>query len=178
MSDHNPHQFDRVPATRAQQTDVGRATRAAILDWWEERFGVPRSVFADFSFWEKGAGKVWIVQGELDGPVTIEALGLRFMHTRQEHWKPTTNAVQRFGKHASRNVIELEPAAAARFVRGEDIPVEWTGDWGYLIVTREIAGSAEPIGVGLYTYGELQSMIAKGRRRDLAAGTNPSGETG
>ncbi len=178
MTDHHPHQFDRVPATEAEQPANGRATRTAILDWWAERFGVPRSVFAEYSFWEKGAGKIWIFHGDLAGSVEIEALGLRFMHTRQEHWKPTTNAVQRFGSYAERNVIHLDPARAARFVRGEDQSVEWDGDWGYLIVTRDIAGSAVPVGVGLYTYGELQSMIAKGRRRDLAEGPDTTVESG
>jgi NOL1/NOP2/fmu family ribosome biogenesis protein len=50
---------------------------------------------------------------------------------------------------------------------GEDQELDWDGDWGYLIVTHDLAGEAEPLGVGLYTYDELQSMVPKGRRREL-----------
>ena len=57
--------------------------------------------------------------------------------------------------------------AAERFLAGEDQERPWEGDWGYLIVTHDIAGGPEPIGVGLYTYGSLQSMLPKGRRREF-----------
>jgi len=50
---------------------------------------------------------------------------------------------------------------------GDDQDIEWDGDWGYLIVTHDLAGEPEPVGVGLYTYGELRSMVPKGRRREL-----------
>ncbi|MDX1747501.1 MAG: hypothetical protein R3324_16325 [Halobacteriales archaeon] len=160
--------FDRLPDTEANRDTKGRATRSGVLDFFEDAYGIPPTTFEDHSFWEKGAGKIWVLAGRLASPGAIEALGMRILHTRQEHWKPTTNAVQRFGHAATRNVLELTPPEAARFVRGEDQPIDrWDGDWGYLIVARQLAGSAEPIGVGLYLNGELRSQIAKGRRRDL-----------
>lgn len=91
---------------------------------------------------------------------------MTFLRTRQEHWKPTTNAVQRFGCEAERNVIELDSEAAMNFVRGEDQKLDWDGDWGYLIASHEIAGEREPLGVGLYLHGELRSVVPKGRRRE------------
>jgi NOL1/NOP2/fmu family ribosome biogenesis protein len=89
------------------------------------------------------------------------------LRTRGDHWKPTTNAVQRFGHRAERNVIDLTREQAEAFVAGEDQEVPWDGDWGYLIATHDIAGETEPLGVGLYLHGELRSQIPKGRRRDL-----------
>ena len=89
------------------------------------------------------------------------------LRTRQEHWKPTTDFVQRFGRHADACVIDLEREAARRFAGGEDQSLEWDGDWGYLIVAHEIAGEREPIGVGLYLHGELRSTVPKGRQREL-----------
>jgi len=161
-------QFDRLPATDAERTDPERATRAEALDWWDERFGVPPETFADHTLWEKGAGKVWLFAGEATDPTEgVEGLGMTFLRTRQEHWKPTTDAVQRFGRHATRNVIELDDAAARRFLAGEELEPEWDGDWGYLIVAHQIAGRTEPIGVGLYTYDTLKSTVPKGRRREL-----------
>jgi NOL1/NOP2/fmu family ribosome biogenesis protein len=168
MSETNDgSRFDRLPATAGERAVDGRATREAVLDWWNERYGVPPETFAEYSFWEKGAGKVWAFFGETDSPTAIEALGITFLRTRQEHWKPTTDAVQRFGRHATKNVIELSREEAGRFVAGEDQRVEWGGDWGYLIAAHDLAGEREPLGVGLYLHGELRSQIPKGRRRDL-----------
>ena len=161
--------FDRLPQTAEEREVDNRATREAVLDWWDERYAIPPETFEEHSFWEKGAGKIWAFFGEMDSPVEIEALGITFLRTRQEHWKPTTDAVQRFGRHATKNVVELGRKEARRFVAGEDQEVNWDGDWGYLIVAHDLAGEREPLGVGLYLHGELRSQIPKGRRRDLNA---------
>ena len=161
-------QFDRLPATHADRTVAGRASRAEVLDWWEERFGIEPATFDEFSFWEKGAGKLWIFAGESPDPTSVEGLGMTFLRTRQEHWKPTTVAVQRFGHLATRNVVDLSADEAARFATGEDQKLAWDGDWGYLIATREVAGGRVPLGVGLYLYGELRSVVPKGTREELS----------
>ncbi|PSP55737.1 hypothetical protein BRC82_03900 [Halobacteriales archaeon QS_1_67_19] len=173
MSDQSPRRtndgqrFDRLPETAADRDVEGRATREEVVEWWDRRFGVSPETFADYSFWEKGKGKIWILRGEVASPKCVEALGMKFLRTRQEHWKPTTNAVQRFGREATENVIGLTREQARRFVRGETQELDWDGDWGYLVVTHEYAGDSEPLGVGLYLHGELQSPVPKGRQRDL-----------
>ncbi|ADJ15872.1 DUF7122 family protein [Halalkalicoccus jeotgali] len=158
--------FDRLPETDEERDLDGRATREEVVEWWDERFGIGSEKFAEHTFWEKGAGKIWIFHDEVPSPTEIEGLGMKFLRTRQEHWKPTTNAVQRFGRGATRNVIDLDPEQAMAFVRGEDQEIEWDGDWGYLIAAHEIAGEREPLGVGLYLHGELRSVVPKGRRRE------------
>lgn len=156
--------FDRLPPSPADRVDPDQATRAGVLDWWETRFGIPPTTFDGFTFWEKGAGKVWVLDGDVESPCPIEALGLRCLHTRQEYWKPTTNAVQRFGQAATRNRIHLGRDQAAAFVAGETLPIDWDGEWGYLIATADIGGGRRPLGVGLFTYGKLKSQVPKGRR--------------
>ena len=167
MTDNDGTRFDRLPATAADREVDGRATRREVLEWWETRFGVDSATFEGHTFWEKGAGKIWAFAADAPTPIEIEGLGMKVLRTRQEHWKPTTNAVQRFGGDATRNVLTLGGEQAARFIRGEDQAIEWDGDWGYLIVAHEIAGEREPIGVGLYVHDELRSQIPKGRRREL-----------
>jgi NOL1/NOP2/fmu family ribosome biogenesis protein len=168
MSENNIGQrFDRLPATPSDQTVAGRPSRDEVLEWWDDRFDVPREVFDDHTFWEKGSGKLWAFTGSVPSPVAVEALGITFLRVRQEHWKPTTDAAQRFGNHATKNVITLNDPQARAFVAGEDQELPWDGDWGYLIVTHDIAGEQEPLGVGLYLYGELRSQIPKGRRREI-----------
>ncbi len=171
--DNDGDVFDRLPGDPAARQVPGRASRSEVVDWWDERFGIDPDVFEDYTFWEKGAGKVWIFHGEAPSPTSVEALGMTFLRTRQEHWKPTTSAAQRFGKEATRNVIVLEADAAAAFVRGENQEVNWDGDWGYLIASHEIAGDLEPIGVGLYVYGEFRSLIPKGRREQVPVVDRP-----
>ena len=160
-------QFDRLPETDADRTVKGRPSREAVVDWWVDRFAVPDDTFDEYTFWEKGKGKVWALPYDPGEPVPVEALGLKILRTRQEHWKPTTDAVQRFGRDAEQNVLVLDDEPAKRFVAGEEQEIEWDGDWGYLVVAHELAGGVEPIGVGLYTYGDLKSMVPKGHRRDL-----------
>jgi NOL1/NOP2/fmu family ribosome biogenesis protein len=159
--------FDRLPATDGERRVAGRPSRRAVVEWWEERFGVPPATFEEYTFWEKGAGKVWAFTGDVPSPATVETLGMTFLRVRQEHWKPTTEAVQRFAGEATRNVVHLDAEEARRFVAGEDQAVEWDGDWGYLVATHDVAGAPEPIGVGLYVHGELRSRIPKGRRLEL-----------
>lgn len=167
MTESNSGQrFDRLPETVEERDLDGRATREDVVEWWDKRFGIGPEEFAEHTFWEKGAGKIWIAYGEHPSPTEIEGLGMKFLRTRQEHWKPTTNAVQRFGRRAKKNVIDLDPKRAMAFVHGKDQEVEWDGDWGYLICAHEVAGGREPLGVGLYLHGELRSVVPKGRRRE------------
>jgi len=169
LRDNVGQQFGRLPATPADREVKRRASRQEVIQFFEQRFGIEPSTFETFTFWEKGKGKIWIFAEDMPTPTTVEGLGMTLLRTRQEHWKPTHSAVQRFGKHATKNVIELSPEAAATFARGEnqDLP-EWDGDWGYLIATHELAGEREPIGVGLYLYDELRSTVPKGNQEDLS----------
>ena len=168
MAEQNVGQrVDRLPETSDDRTVEGRASREEVVGYFEERFAIPPETFDDHTFWEKGAGKIWVYAGESPSPVELEALGMTCLRTRQEHWKPTTDASQRFGRHARKNVIELSREEARRFADGGDQDLEWDGDWGYLIAAHEVAGELEPLGVGLYIHGELRSMVPKGRQRDL-----------
>ncbi|WP_178916412.1 hypothetical protein [Natronomonas gomsonensis] len=167
MTENDGQVFNRLPATAAERDDEGRATREEVVDWWVDRFGLNPETFENYTFWEKGAGKVWAFASDLESPADVEGLGMTFLRTRQEHWKPTTDAVQRFGREATKNVVVLEEDDALAFLRGEDTDPAWDGDWGYLIAAHDIAGGVEPIGVGLYLYDELRSQMPKGRQREL-----------
>ncbi len=159
--------FDRLPATAEERTVEGRPTRTEAIEWWVERFGLDPEAFESYTFWEKGSGKIWAFADDIESPAAVEGLGMTFLRARQEHWKPTTDAVQRFARDAERNVIVLDEPEARAFLRGEDTEPEWDGDWGYLVAAHEIAGTVEPIGVGLYLYDELRSQMPKGRQREF-----------
>ncbi|MFB6119030.1 hypothetical protein [Halosegnis sp.] len=167
MRTNDGSQFGRLPATDADREVTDRPSRAAVVDYWADRFGIPRTTWDSYSFWERGSGKIWAFNGELPSPVRIEGLGMVVLRTGGDHWKPTTNAVQRFGSRATNCVVHLSQPEAQAFLAGHDQELEWEGDWGYLVVSHELAGDPEPIGVGLYLHGELRSQLPKGKRRDL-----------
>jgi hypothetical protein len=164
-AENRSNRFDRLPATPAEREVPGRVARSEVLDYWADRYGIPSETFDQKTFWEKGAGKIWVVDGDHPSPIAVEGLGMTCLRTRQEFWKPTTDFVQRFGELATDCVVVLSDDEAARFMSGDEQAVAWDGDWGYLIAARETAGDAVPLGVGLYTYGTLDSMVPKGRRR-------------
>lgn len=159
--------FDRLPPSSGERVVTDRPTRVEVLEYFQERFGVESAAFQKYTFWEKGTGKIWAFKGEVPTPINIEALGIHLLRTNQRHWKPTTDAMQRFGRQATRGVIELTREQATRFWRGESQSIEWDGPAGYVLVTNPIADRDEPLGIGLIRRGELRSQIPKGRRRDL-----------
>ena len=159
--------FDRLPAAGGDGPDGDEPSRESVLAYFEARFGIGAGTFEHTTFWEKGAGSVWAVAGDAPDSIAVEALGLRLLRTGGRHWKPTTDGVQRFGADAFRNVVELDGAAASRFVAGEDQALDWDGDWGYLIVSTPLGGQPAPLGVGLFIDGTLRSQVPKGRRREL-----------
>lgn len=155
--------FDRLPQ---EATEKGES-REAILSWWDDRFGIDSTVFDAHTFWERGEGNIWVFYGEVPDPSPFDGLGMVCVRTSGHDWKPTTNAAQRFGHHATRNVLEVGGDAIDRFVAGETQSIAWTGDRGYVLVATEVAGERAILGVGQHLDGELRSVIPKGRRRDL-----------
>ena len=164
MTDDRTERFDRLPARAG---DDRMPSRAGILDWWDARFGVDPEVFAAHTFWERGEGNIWVFYGDVPDPARVDGLGMVCVRTSGHDWKPTTNAAQRFGHHATKNVIELIDEEIDRFVAGESQHIDWSGDRGYALASATIGGERAILGVGQYIEGELRSMVPKGRRRDL-----------
>lgn len=156
--------------------EIERAEREAVLGFWREEFGVPPEAFDGYDFYEKG-GRIWAVRheavGALGGEKNLDALdyesvGLPLLRVGGEHDKPTTDALQRFGGEARRNVAELDAEEAREFVRGETVETEFDEeedgvDLGYVIAKHD----GRALGCGLYFPGELRSQVPKGRRVDV-----------
>lgn len=161
------------------QPAITPADREPVLSFWEEEFGVPPSAFDRQRFLQKGASKVWVVddvapwqEADAPGAVTLgegpepETVGMPLLRVGGEHWKPTTDALQRYERHVSQNVVELDAAQARAFVAGETVEAEYPElpSLGYVAVRYDGA----MLGCGLYFPGELRSQIPTGRRVELA----------
>lgn len=167
MAENVGTRFDRLPATEADREVPERPTQDAVITYFEDRFGIDRSRFEGYTFWEKGTGKIWAFAGVAPSPIAVEALGIHLLRTNQRHWKPTTDAMQRFGRYADAHIVDLSRAQATRFWRGETQEIEMPDTPGYVLVRHRLAGAYEPLGIGLAIRGELRSQIPKGRQRDL-----------
>lgn len=165
MSDsHIGTRFDRLPPT--EETDDSRPSREDVLRFFDTAFGIESSVFEPYTLWERGRGKVWAFNGEQPTPVRVEAMGIHILRTRNQFWKPTTDGMQLFGRHASTNIVELDRRKANAFWSGETVDIGWDGDPHYVIVFHSYAGDRVPIGVGLARDSELESLVPKARRRN------------
>lgn len=162
---------------RSGLVEIESVEREPVVEFWREEFGVPPETFDGYEFYSKGAKRVWAVRrdavdalggDENLGAIDYESVGLPLMRVGGEHDKPTTDALQRFGGDATRNVAELDAEEAREFVHGETVETEFDEeedgvDLGYVVAKHD----GHVLGCGLYFPGELRSQVPKGRRVDL-----------
>ena len=141
-----------------------KADRREVIRWWSERFGVPEEVFEPYEFFMRGKNTIWALRRteKLPTGLKFEALGMVIMRKGKFGWKPTTNAIQVFGRYATRNVVELTEEQMRVFVAGGDVEGPFEGlEEGYVVVKYR----GKPLGCGLYRRGVLKSQVPKVRRR-------------
>jgi len=135
---------------------------------WLERFGIPDSAFNGYRFYRK-AQSVWAVS-DVDLPaLSYEALGMRMMDLKGRVWKPTTCALQIFGRLATKNVVHLNEDQAEAFLAGGTRLIESATEPGYAVVFYR----GEVLGCGLYSRGRLVSQVPK----ELRSGCTNGDET-
>jgi len=131
-----------------------------VTKLWHSRFAVPEQAFSNCRFFRK-AQSVWALS-DIDLPhLSYEALGMRIMSCKDRPWKPTTSALQIFGRYASKNLMHLDRDRAMVFLEGgsQAVPGEEC-EPGYVVVFYR----GEVLGCGLYSHGKLVSQIPKERR--------------
>jgi NOL1/NOP2/fmu family ribosome biogenesis protein len=133
--------------------------RAEIVTWWEFRFGIPETAFEGYCFYRKRRN-IWVVSKTELPKLRYETIGLRMISTKGKAWKPTTYALQLFGRHATKNVVELSHEQVEPFVAGESQLIDDDLENGYVIVSF----IGDVIGCGLYARGKLVSQLPKERR--------------
>jgi len=153
-----------------------RVDRDRAVSYWHDRFGVPDGAFDGYVFYMQGKRKIWAVPRrtvealEGDGGETLDSLdyetvGLPFVRVGGEYPKPTTDALQRFGDAATRNVVGFDDGETEAFVSGDDVEGERGCDRGYVVARHGPSGAV--LGCGLYIDGVTRSMVPKARRVEL-----------
>lgn len=136
---------------------------AAVAELWGLRFGIPEEAFSGYRFFKK-ANSIWAIS-DIELPrLSYEAIGMRIMNCKDRPWKPTTAALQVFGKYAARNLVHLDADSARIFLEGKSQEVGEAAamecEPGYVVVFYR----GEVLGCGLYSHGLLVSQIPKERR--------------
>jgi NOL1/NOP2/fmu family ribosome biogenesis protein len=130
--------------------------RSRIAKMWLDRFGTMQSVFDSYSFYRR-AQNIWVFSNAALPKFSYEAVGLRMMNIKEEPWKPTTYALQIFGKYATKNFICLNEMKARCFLAGESQLLEANVEPGYIVVFYK----GEVLGCALYSRGKLHSQLPK-----------------
>ena len=134
---------------------------SVVAELWNSRFGIPTQAFDGFRFFRK-SHSVWAICNSHIPKLSYETLGMRIMNLKDRPWKPTTCALQIFGRSATKNLIHLDEAGAKIFLTGGSQPIESVSEPGYVVVFYR----GEVLGCGLYSHGKLISQLPKERRMD------------
>ena len=133
--------------------------RSKIVGLWQERFMIPVQVFDGFCFYRR-AQNVWAFSDTTLPKLSYEAIGLRMMNFKEEPWKPTSCALQVFGRHATKNAVHLNREQSGIFFAGKTQVLEANVEPGYVVVFY----NGDVLGCGLYSHGKLISQLPKERR--------------
>ncbi|OPY51896.1 MAG: hypothetical protein A4E49_02057 [Methanosaeta sp. PtaU1.Bin112] len=133
--------------------------RSIVAKLWQERFGISEQAFSSCRFFRK-ANSIWAI-GDVDLPaLSYEAIGMRIISCKDRPWKPTTSALQVFGRYATKNAMNLNKQEAMIFLEGGSQVIESGCDAGYVVVFYR----GDILGCGLYSHGKLISQLPKERR--------------
>jgi NOL1/NOP2/fmu family ribosome biogenesis protein len=137
---------------------VPEPQRSAVLGYFEQRFGLPLTLFAGYRLLERR--KVYVLLR--DSPhvealafLKVQNVGLPVLRKMRHHLKPTTAALQRFGRQATRHTLALSTAQMAQLLSEHTLPCDLGGEAGYVILLHQ----GEVVGCGMYTPGRLRSQI-------------------
>jgi len=141
-----------------------------VVQLWQERFGMDLEAFSGLRFVKK-ASSIWAISDAELPRLSYESLGMRIMNCKDRPWKPTTAALQLFGRHATKNLVHLEGGEARLFLQGASQPLPehcnaGACQPGYVVVFYR----GDALGCGLYSHGMLVSQIPKERRMDGRSG--------
>jgi len=133
--------------------------------YYEERFGIPPSEFQGKRFIRRG-NEVWAISWEgveIPDWKRIQALGIRILHIMGHGLKPTSYALQFFGKAIKRSKAEVSIEELRELALGHNLRKDLDCGRGYVAIVH----NGDVFGCGFYTGEELRSEIPSARRREL-----------
>jgi len=134
--------------------------RDRLLGYLRHRFGISRAVFSNYYLYKRRR-TVWLFSEDDRlrdlASLQVEAVGMPLLRWVGTYLKPTSVALQLFGAHADKNVVNLTSDQLRDLVEKKEIKNEFAGSSGYVIV----ASNSVIIGCALYLPGRLISQFSR-----------------
>lgn len=144
----------------------GRGDSAAVqelLKRIKDRFGISSEIFEKFAIYERKKGEFWITSQEAYGFETAFSCrkGIKFAQVfSRGGFRLSSHAIQLFGFHARKNVVEVNEAEREDFIRGKDLKNRWSVDRGQVIVRYK----GIPLGPAVVVEDMLKNQVPTARR--------------
>jgi NOL1/NOP2/fmu family ribosome biogenesis protein len=143
--------------------DAPAPSAADVLAYLEQRFGLERSLFADYGLYAASKGRLYLGPKRLVNHPRIATAGLLIGRSGNAI-KPSTNLLQLFGRHVKKNIVALEKDNARGFMAGEDVKTSGSeargATDGYVLVKY----LDFPLGCGFLQDGRVKNMLPKAKR--------------
>ena len=137
-----------------------------VIVYLSERFGMASELFSSWEFYSGSKGRIILGPKDINPALRPDTAGLLIARIAKTV-KPSSNLLQLFGTHVSRNAISLSRENTMRFVRGEDLSLSpeesATATEGYVLL--RFAHYA--LGCGLLKDGRIKNMLPKAKRVGL-----------
>ncbi len=135
-----------------------------MLDQIEKMYGIGKEAFADFIVYAIGREIYVAGRDAFEFSERLKArkegTGIMLGRNVMGQFKLTTNAIQIFGKHATKRVVEIDGRQAAEFAAGNMVKADCK-EIGYVIVRS----GNDYLGCGYSRgNGEIESLVPKKRR--------------
>lgn len=144
---------------------LNKKEKVEIMKYLSERFGMNPNVFKGLAFF-KTKKKIYITTKScINNQLFKDAETAGIAILRPNHvLKPTTDFLQLFGKYAKKNVIDLTPREAEKFIMGQDLELDPERTkhltTGYVIVVFK----THVLGCANFKQNILKNMLPKSRR--------------
>ncbi|MBW2057434.1 MAG: hypothetical protein JRH07_01285 [Deltaproteobacteria bacterium] len=131
-----------------------------MLNYFQERFGIVLGAFEGFMLLERPQA-YWLLTLSPHafnlGKLRIHTAGIPVLRRIKNFLKPTTTALQTFGKNATRNVVQCDKHQLARLLKGHGVYTNLSIEPGYVVLCH----GDHILGCGLYTGRVLLSQIPR-----------------
>jgi len=132
-----------------------------IFEYFEERFGIPKSAFKDYQLYVGVKEKYYLGPKTIDKPAIVSP-GLLIARAEKQV-KPTSNFLQLFGHLSTKNVVELSKKDAKQYIEGYDLRVKTNAEHGYVILSY----LGNFLGCGFLKDGLVTNNLPKAKRQQL-----------
>jgi len=111
---------------------------AIVESYFSERFALPTETFSDFLFW-KSAHAYGVIPKDAHAEslrsIKVHSAGMVILREVGQYLKPTTHALQIFGRLARRNVLELNKENLLELLENRILTLCPPVEPGYIILT-------------------------------------------